>query len=131
MAKITGTVNQVFGFTSPLGPKRDSSSNAVVCCYVNASFAGTYAQADDAQLTTVGATIAAAAKDGKTYNVLSAAMAAPGDEAGTPIGVGPCTVSSNTISFQLTGGDLSTEHTGAALGTLNNDVCLFVCCTVS
>jgi hypothetical protein len=131
MTVATGTITNVFGFTTPLGPKKNAAGASIVGCYVTATFSGTYAQGDDAQLTTVGATIASFAKDGKTYNALQACFVAPGDEAGTPLGAGACTVSSNTITFPLTGSDMTTEHANAALGSLNHGVCFFVTCAAS
>lgn len=131
MAVVSGTINNVFGFTTPLGPKRNAAGAAIVGCLITASFAGTYAQADNAQLTAVGTAIAAAAKDGKTYTPLQACFVAPGDEAGTALAAGAVTVSAGTMAFALNGSDMTTEHAGAALGALSNDVCFFVTCAVS
>lgn len=131
MAVVTGTINQVWGFNNPLGPKKNAAGAAIVGVFVNASFSGTYAQSDNAQLTTVGATIASHAKDGKTYTLLQACFAAPGDENGTPIGAGLCTISGTTIGFPLTTSNMSTEHAGATLGTWVHDICFYVTCAVS
>lgn len=131
MATLHGTINHVWGDTAPLGPVADSSGNKVYGCYLSASFSGTYAQADDADLLTVPTVIRNFHRDARAVTLLQACVAAPGDEAGTPIGAGQCTISSTTISFPLTGGNLTTEHAGAALGTMTRDICFYVTYTAT
>lgn len=128
MAVVTGTIINVWGFTVPLGPAKtnDSPPQEVISCYVSASFSGTYAQADNAQLTLVPDAIESHWRKGKTITLLSAAFAAPGDEADVPIGAKTVAVSGTSITFELTGGDLTTEHANAALGAMNRDVAFFV-----
>lgn len=127
MATLSGTIRDVALQQDPLGVKKDSSGRSVHTALVTFTITGTYAQADDAQLLLVPTAMQALIKNGATIAyVRSACMAAPGDEAGTPIGVGACTISGTTISFALTGGDLVTEHAGAALGTINAPIGLWV-----
>lgn len=128
MAVITGTINNVWGFTTPLGPAKTNETppQEVISCYVSASFSGTYAQADDAQLTLVPDAIESHWRKGKTITILDACFAAPGDEADVPIGANTVAVSGTTITFQLTGGDLTTEHASAVLGTMARDVAFYV-----
>lgn len=128
MAVVSGTINNVWGFTVPLGPAKTNETppQEVISCYVSASFSGTYAQADNAQLLLVPDAIEAHWRKGKTITLLDAGFAAPGDEADVPIGAKTVAVSGSTITMELTGGDLTTEHAGAVLGIMNRDVALFV-----
>lgn len=128
MAVITGTVNNVWGFTVPLGPAKtsDTPPQEVLSCYISASFSGTYAQADNAQLLLVPDAIESHWRKGKTITLLAAAFAAPGDEADVPIGAKTVAFSGSTITLELTGGDLVTEHAGAVLGAMDRDIALFV-----
>lgn len=130
MATLSGTITSVANFDTPSGPLADSSGNQVWNAMLHFTISGTYVQADDAQLTGVPAAIRSRMANGKTPTLLSAMFAAPGDEAGTPIGAGPViTVSGTSLTFPLTGGDLSTEHAGAVLGTLGKPIALRVCFT--
>ena len=127
MATLSGTIRDVALQQDPLGVKVDSSGRAVRTALVTFTITGTYVQADDAQITGVPAALKAIIKNGATIAfVRSACLASPGDEAGTAIGVGPITVSGTTLSFALTGGDLVTEHAGAALGTINAPIGIWV-----
>jgi hypothetical protein len=128
MAVITGTINNVWGFSTVLGPTKSSDSppQEFMTCFVSASFSGTYAQADNAQLLLVPDAIESRWRKGVTITLLDAGFAAPGDEADVPLGANTVAVSGSTITFQLTGGDLVTEHANAALGTMSRDVAFFV-----
>lgn len=127
MATLSGTIRDVALQQDPLGIKKDSSGRSVRTALVTFTITGTYVQADDAQLLLVPTAMKALIKNGATiYAIRSACMCAPGDEAGTPIGVGAVTVSGTTLSFSLTGGDLVTEHAGAVLGTINAPIGLWV-----
>ena len=131
MATLSGTITSVALLDAPHGPVKDSSGNEVWNAVISFTITGTYAQADNAQLTGVPAAMQSRMAWGKTPTLLSAMFAAPGDEAGTPIGAGPViTVSGTSLTFQLTGGDLTTEHAGAALGTVGKPIALRVCFTV-
>lgn len=128
MAVITGTINNVWGFTTPLGPTKTNESppQEVISCYVSATFTGTYAQADNAQLLLVPDAIESHWRKGKTITLLDAGFASPGDEADVPIGAKTVAVSGTSITFELTGGDLVTEHANAALGVMQRDVAFYV-----
>ncbi len=127
MATLSGTIRDVALQQDPLGVKVDSSGRAVRTALVTFAITGTYVQADDAQLLLVPTAMKAIIKNGATIAfVRCACLAAPGDEAGTAIGVGPITVSGTTLSFALTGGDLVTEHAGAVLGTINAPIGIWV-----
>ena len=126
MATLHGTVVAVHGITNPSGPVVDSAGAMIQCCYLHVNFTGTYAQANDADVLLVPAAIAGFMHDGRTITILQAAMAAPGDEAGTPIGIQAATVSSTTISFQLSDGALTAEHANAALGAFTRPIAIFV-----
>jgi hypothetical protein len=131
MAVVSGTVQDVWGYTAPLGPVVDSSGNQVLCAFVSATFTGTYDQSSNAQITTLNTTIANRMHAGKTVTLIDACFAAPGDEAGTPIGAKTTAISSTTLTCELTGGDLSTEHSAAALGTFNRPIAFLVSYTIT
>lgn len=126
MAVVTGTLVDVFGITTPTGPHRESGGTNIYSAYITATFSGTYAQADNAQILAVDASIQSALRDGRTVTLLDAAFAAPGDEAGTAIGAKTVAVSGSDLTMELTGADMTTEHAGAALGTMAYGVCFFV-----
>lgn len=132
MATLSGTITSVALIDTPSGSVIDSSGNLVQNAVIHFTISGTYVQADDAQLTGVPAAMRTRMAGGKTPTLISAMFAAPGDEAGTPIGAGPTiTVSGTTLSFPLTGGDLSTEHAGATLGTVGKPIAIRVCYTIA
>lgn len=131
MATVAGTIQNVFGFTTPAGPKVNGSGNAIQSCFITATFSGTYAQADNAQIAAVGAGIAAVRRDGKTVTLVQACLAFPGDEAGSIVGAKTVAVSTDALTMELTTSDLSTEHSGAALGTFNAPIGFFVTYTLS
>jgi len=129
MATLAASSMQAFGHTAVSGPRSNASGNNVFVCYVSGFFSGTYVQADNAQFTGVGGAsgvIAASRRDNKTVTLLDAMFAAPGDEAGTKLGAKTVAVSTADITCELTGGDLTTEHAGAALGTVGEPVVLAV-----
>jgi len=132
MAVLTGTISSIHNFSTVVGNRTDGSGNSVMCCLLAATFSGTYAQADNAQLTLVPTAIKDSMRLESTVTLLSAAFAQRGLESTTPIGAGPlCTVSGTSITFQLTGSDLTTEHASAALGTMNEPIWFFVSFTTS
>lgn len=122
MAVVAGTITNVFGHTTPGGPKVNGSGNAVLTCVIAATFTGTYAQSDNAQISAVPTAIQDSRRDGKTVTILQSCMEFPGDEAGTIIGAKTVAVSTNDITLELTGSDLTTEHSGAALGTMTSPI---------
>jgi hypothetical protein len=126
MAVVSGTVQDVWNYTAPFGPVNDSSGNQVLTAYVSATFTGTYDQSADAQILLLNSTIASKMHAGKTVTLIDACFAAPGDEAGTPIGAKTTAISSTTLTCELTGGDLSTEHSAAALGSFNRPIAFAV-----
>lgn len=129
MPTVAATNFQIHGFTTPNGFQKASDGKQVVGCFVSfRTLAGTYAAADDATLSGVGAAIAASRRDGRTVTLMQAAMAAPGKKAdGTVIGTLAPTVSSDAIIVPLTQADLSTEHANGALNDeLSEPITLFV-----
>jgi hypothetical protein len=118
-----------WGHIAPHGARPNGSGNNIFGCFVRGYFSGTYVQSDNAQFTGVGGasgTIATSLKNGKTITLLDACFAAPGDEAGTKIGAKTVAISTNDITCELTGSNMTTEHAGAALGTMNEPIVLFV-----
>lgn len=124
MAVVTGTVQAVHGFTSGVGPTLQSTISAVeyqtMGCFVEVTFpTGTYASADDARFDAPTA-IAAARRNDKTVTLLGGCFVAAGDENGSIIGAGACTVSSAHIKAGLTQEDLSTERADGAMSAVWN-----------
>lgn len=126
MAVLSGTIVSVSNPQCPAGSAFDSSENQVYSCFIGFTITGTYVQGDNAQLLLVPAAIESAMKWGRSVTLLDAMFAAPGDENGTAIGAKTVAVSSTTITMELTGGDLTTEHTGAALATVGRPIFLAV-----
>lgn len=126
MATLSGSDVSVWGFTTPGGPRANGSGNLVYNCYVAAYFSGTYVQGDNAHIQNVHTAIAGSLRDGSTITLVDAAFAGPGNEAGTVIGAKTVAVSTNDITMELTGSDLSTEHAGAALGAMTEPIAIFV-----
>lgn len=129
MAVVSGTIVDVFGITTPLGPKLTTAGLGIQACYITVTFTGTYAQADDAQVLAITTAISSKLHNGgKTIALVpgSVSLAAPGDEAGVAIGAKTIAVSGTGITCELTTGDLSTEHAGAALGAMGHGVCFHV-----
>lgn len=126
MATLEGSLAQVHGHTTVIGPRRIASNLAVYGCYVGFYIAGTYVQNDNATLLAVPTIIANSARHGGTVALLDACFAAPGNEAGTPIGAKTVAVSGANITFELTGSDMTTEHAGAVLGALSEPIYLYV-----
>jgi hypothetical protein len=118
MAVVVGTVQEAFDFTEAQGP--GAATVKVMNCKVNVAWtAGTYAQADDANF--VPATVIQdERRNGKTVTILSACAAAPGDENGTVIGAGACTVAAGTVTCPLTQADLTTERANGAMNATWN-----------
>ncbi len=123
MAVLTGSITGVHGLTEPAGPAFDAAGDDIYGLYVTFTISGTYAQGggNQAQLTGVPAATETYMHDGRSPTMISAAFAAPGNEAGVGvIGAGPTiTVSGTSLTFPLTGTDLVTEHTGAVLAAVD------------
>jgi hypothetical protein len=116
MAVVPGTVVGLHSFSSPHGPQKDSSGNPYECCVVDATFTGTYASADDASITTLGAKIAEKLRNGKTVTVVSAgAVGAGKTSAGVVCGANGVSMSSTTLLCTLTQADLSTSVADGAI----------------
>lgn len=130
MATLEGSNISVWGHTPVHGPMYDSSNKNVYGCWISCTFSGTYVQADNATILAVPTAIGASLRSGKTITMLDAAFAAPGIE-GTAIVIGAKTVavSGANITLELTGGDLSTEHAGAALSELSKPIAFYVAYT--
>lgn len=131
MATLSGTVVAVDEFTTTVGPVKIGSNKTVYNCKVAFTITGTYVQAENAQLLAVPTAINAFTRKGDTIVLLDAAFSAPGDEAGTAIGAKTVAVSTNDITFELTGSDMTTEHAGALLGTITRPITLFVSYTTT
>lgn len=125
MAAVTGTIRRVFGHETPAGPQRTTAGAEIKCCKIACTFAGTYAAADNASQSAVHTAIADSLKDGKTISVHSAKLAAIGDLNGSKIGAKTVAVSSNTMTAELTAGDLSTEWSDGAMSTAWNAPIVF------
>lgn len=118
MAVVSGTVQNVHGHTAAGGPKFNGSGVLLLTCVVTATFTGTYAQADNAQISAVKTAIQNSRNDGRTVTLLQAMMEHPGMEGTTPIGAKTVAVSTADLTMELTTSDMSTEHAGAALSTM-------------
>ena len=132
MATLNGTIREVFGFTTPLGPYKSGAATpqAVFGCYVTVDFTAgdVYAQADDATIAAVATAIQNARRNGKTVTLLGAAVAAPGLEGTSAFGLGlPTSLATGGIVAPVTGTDLATERSNGAMGAANRPVCIFVC----
>lgn len=126
MATLVASNVTVHGHTSVTGIRVDSSGNKVFGCYVGGYFSGTYVQADNAQFTAVQTAIASSLRSNATITLLDAAFAQMGSENGTAIGAKTVAVSTNDITLELTGADLTTEHAGATLSTMVEPIYLYV-----
>lgn len=118
MAVVAGTIQNVHMHETPAGYRANGSSVPVMSCIVTATFTGTYVQGDNAQISAVKTAIQNSRRDGRTVTLLQAMMEHPGDEAGTVIGAKTVAVSTADLTMELVGSDLTTEHAGAALGTM-------------
>ena len=128
MAVVSGTIVDAFGVTTPMGPLRDGNATPLEIkdLYFTATFAGTYVQGDNAQILLANTVIASHITNGRTFTLVDCAFAQPGLEAGVVIGAKTIAVSGTTITMELTGADLTTEHAGAVLGTMTRPICFFV-----
>lgn len=126
MAVTSGTVTNVFNMNQPLGPKKTAAGLAIYTAFITVNIAGIYDQAANSQVLNVTTAMQNSMHNGKTVALLGAMFASPGDEAGTPIGAKTVAVSGTGLTFELTTGDMATEHAAAVLGTLNNDICFAV-----
>lgn len=127
MATLSGTNISVFGHTTCTGPMYDSSNKAIWQCNITAEFAGTYVQADNANVLLVTTAIADSLRTGDTIALLDASFAQAGIEGtSTPIGAKTVAVSGTGITLELTGADMSTEHAASALGTMNRPLCFSI-----
>ena len=120
MAVVVGTPLEVFGFASATGPSYQSpASNKVQHAFVTVQWtSGTYAQGAGAASFNPAALIQSERNNGKTVTVRTACWVSPGDENGTIMSTGPCTVSANVVSCQLYGQDQTTEHANAAMNAV-------------
>ncbi len=123
MAVVVGVIDSVSDVGESNGP--GSASVKVMHCRVGVTWpTGTYAQADNANFTAATA-IQNCRRNGKTVTVLRACFAAPGEENGTVIGAGDCTVSSGVVTCPLTTADLSTERADGAMNANFNKPVFF------
>lgn len=130
MATLDGTIKSVV-CDMPIGPVKNGSGAEVWNALITFDISGSYVQGDNAQLLTVPTAMQNLLKWGKSITLLDAMFAAPGDENGTVIGAKTVAVSGSTITFELTGSDLTTEHSTAALATLVKPIALRVCFTAA
>jgi hypothetical protein len=132
MAAVTGTIRSVTAADLPHSFKRTSGGSLIEAAFLDVTFAGTYASADNASLANVHTAIVASRRDARTYALLSAGFAGPGDLNGSMIGAKTIATSGNTLTCELTTGDMSTEWSDGALSTAwNEGVKFFVLYTVT
>lgn len=133
MAAVSGTIANVSGFTVPRNDPAYAAASSVnyqiFGCYVDVTFpSGTYVQADDATFAP-GTAIAAARRNGRTPTIVSACFAGLGDENGSKVGAGPCTVSAGTVTTPLLKENLTDERdAGAMSATWNKSIRFYVTC---
>lgn len=121
MAAVTGTITHVWGHSTPTGPESLTSGAEVKSCFCAVTFAGTYAAADNASLATVSTALGAFIRNGKTITIQHMESAGLGDLNGTKIGSKTVAVSADTMTCELTTGDLSTEWADGAMSTSWNE----------
>jgi hypothetical protein len=112
-----------------LGKLRAQTDSLFEADKYTVTFTGTYVQGENAEVLAITTAISAKLHNGgKTIALVpgSVGLAAPGDEAGTAIGAKTIAVSGTGITCELTTGDLSTEHAGAALGAMGHGICFHV-----
>ena len=122
MAVVAGTVTNVFGHTTPGGPKVDSSSDRIWQCYVAVTVTGTYAQADDASVLLLPTAIANSLRNGKTIALRDASWVGPGiqtvSSVDTKMGATATAVSGTSMTFALTDQTFAAEYANAtSVGT--------------
>lgn len=119
MAAVAGTIptGGVSNFSTVAGPKSTTAGAAIESCVIAVAFTGTYASGDNASIANVHTAIANSRRDGKTIAVVSAGFAAPGRLGGTQMGAKTVATSTNTVTCELTSGDMSTEWADGALAT--------------
>lgn len=107
MAVITGTVTGISHLVDSEALNQNGAERSVL---VTADFGAYDASADTADLSAIGAAIAASRRDGKTVTLRAAHGAGPGvSDAGADVYCGAMTVSSDDLTFSLTEVDRSTE----------------------
>ena len=77
---------------------------------------GTYAQADDSQLSAVGVAISNARRNGKTVTLVDACLGQPANKAATLteiLAAKTVAISTDDITFELTLDDYTSEYTNA------------------
>jgi hypothetical protein len=131
MAVSAFVVRDLFDIKAVVGPQRTTAGASIETCVIDVipspnDGTQTYAQANDAQVTALGTAMAAIMRDGRTITPLQACFAAIGDENGSKAGAKTCTISGGNLTFEVTGGDISTEHANAALAVYNDGIKLFV-----
>lgn len=127
MATLSGSNIQVFEHSTSTGPMVDSSGKQIWSCKFTCEFAGTYVQGDNANVLLVTTAIADSLRSGDTIALLDAMFVQAGIEGtNTAIGAKTVAVSSTGITLELTTADMSTEHAGAALGTMVRPLCFAV-----
>jgi hypothetical protein len=117
MAAVTGTVTHVWGMGTATNPERNTAGDEIKSCFCAITFAGTYASADNASTTLTGTALASFIRNGKTITVVRMETAGLGDLNGTKIGSKTVAMSSQTMTCELTTGDLSTEWADGAMST--------------
>lgn len=116
MAVLEATNVSVSDYTTVTGPRVTSADKRIFLCHVTAEFTGTYAQGDNARITSLHTEIANSLRNGSTVALVDACFAQIGAESdGTLLGAKTVAVSGNNVTLELTTGDLSTEHASAAI----------------
>lgn len=113
MAVITGTVHDISTVRADV-----NAAGGVQWALVLFTLSGTYAQADNAQLTSVHTAITNSRRNGKTVTLRDAMLAQPATKSSDPsaiLALKTVAVSTNDITFEVTDADYTTEHAGATI----------------
>lgn len=124
MAVVSGTIQNIWGHTTVLGPSADSSGNPVLGCFVSATFSGTYSQSDKAAISAVATAIQNSRRDGKTVTLIDAACASAA-VTGTTMGAKATAISTADITCDLSKTTLLVEHDAATVIN-SNPIAFFV-----
>lgn len=132
MTVLSGSIKAVYDHTTSTGPNKTTAGLRIMNCHIVATFSGTYVQGDNAQILAADDAIEEFLRTGSTVTLVDAAFAQAGIEgSSTTIGAKSVTVSGSNITLELTTGDLSTEHAGAALSEMSRGIDFFISYTLN
>lgn len=135
MATLSGSILNI-----SINPGYAGAVTPLQVAEINFEVAGTYVQADNAQLLAVGAAIAASFRDGRTVTLKQAMCGHPARKLSDPrfmMGLKTIVVSSDDITFEITEAatagqvDLSTELAAGAVPDQQEPFTLLVSFTQS